>query len=182
MRTQHSILIVIAVTALSATLWLAGPTPSIAASRSPQTQAVEPATDSLEQQIVAKEREGLDALKAGNLEQFANLTADDAILVDAHRLLHERRPLSSHFNPHRPDLIHNQRNRFVSRQGIHRPGLRLFRLDATRESVGLFIQPGNCKRITALFPESETQLKNQHQSLEALISVNVSSLTLPFFT
>ena len=84
MRTQHSILIVIAVTALSATLWLAGPTPSIAASRSPQTQAVEPATDSLEQQIVAKEREGLDALKAGNLEQFANLTADDAILVDAH--------------------------------------------------------------------------------------------------
>jgi hypothetical protein len=40
-------------------------------------------TSSLQQQIVAKEREGLDALKAGNLAQFASLTADDAVLVDA---------------------------------------------------------------------------------------------------
>jgi hypothetical protein len=48
------------------------------AANSPDTK-----TSSLQQQIVAKEREGLDALKAGNLEQFANLTADDAVLVDA---------------------------------------------------------------------------------------------------
>jgi hypothetical protein len=39
---------------------------------------------SLEPQVVAKEREGLDALKSGNVELFGNLTADDAVLVDAH--------------------------------------------------------------------------------------------------
>jgi hypothetical protein len=39
---------------------------------------------SLEQQLVAKEREGLDALKAGKVELFGNLTAEDAVLVDAH--------------------------------------------------------------------------------------------------
>jgi len=38
----------------------------------------------MEQQIVSKEREGLDALKAGNLEVFGSLTADDAVLIDAH--------------------------------------------------------------------------------------------------
>ncbi len=39
---------------------------------------------SMEQQIVPKEREGLDALKAGNLELFGNLTADDAVFIDTH--------------------------------------------------------------------------------------------------
>jgi len=38
---------------------------------------------SLEQQIVAKEKEGLDALKSGHLELFGNLTAEDAVFVDA---------------------------------------------------------------------------------------------------
>jgi hypothetical protein len=42
------------------------------------------AADSIQQQVVAKEREGLDALKSGNLEIFGNLTADDAVLIDAH--------------------------------------------------------------------------------------------------
>jgi len=37
----------------------------------------------LEQQIVAKEKEGLDTLKTGNLESFGNLTADEAVFVDA---------------------------------------------------------------------------------------------------
>jgi hypothetical protein len=36
-----------------------------------------------EQQIVTKEREGLDALKSGNVQHFADLTAEDAILIDA---------------------------------------------------------------------------------------------------
>jgi ketosteroid isomerase-like protein len=40
--------------------------------------------DSLEQQIVAQERAGLDALKTGDLTTFAASTADDAIFVDAH--------------------------------------------------------------------------------------------------
>jgi uncharacterized glyoxalase superfamily protein PhnB len=39
---------------------------------------------SMEQQIVSKEREGLDALKAGNVELFGKLTADDAVFVDTH--------------------------------------------------------------------------------------------------
>jgi hypothetical protein len=38
----------------------------------------------LEQQIVAKEREGLEALKTGNLDAFADLTGQDAVFVDAH--------------------------------------------------------------------------------------------------
>jgi hypothetical protein len=37
----------------------------------------------LEQQVVAKEREGLEALKTGKLEVFGNLTAEDAVFVDA---------------------------------------------------------------------------------------------------
>jgi Domain of unknown function (DUF4440) len=39
--------------------------------------------DSLQQMILAKEREGLDALKSGNLDVFANLTAEEAVFVDA---------------------------------------------------------------------------------------------------
>ena len=41
------------------------------------------ATASLQQQIVAKEREGLDALKTGKLDTFGKLTADEAVMVDA---------------------------------------------------------------------------------------------------
>ncbi len=41
------------------------------------------AASSMEQQIVAKEREGLEALKSGDLKLFADLTADDAVFVDA---------------------------------------------------------------------------------------------------
>ena len=39
--------------------------------------------NSLQEQIVAKEREGLDALKIGDLAVFGKLTADEAIMVDA---------------------------------------------------------------------------------------------------
>ncbi len=50
-------------------------------------QTAMPAAESpLEEQIVAKEREGLEALKTGNLQRFGALTADDAILVDDHGL------------------------------------------------------------------------------------------------
>ena len=37
----------------------------------------------MKQQIVAKEREGLDALKTGRVTRFGDLTADDAVFVDA---------------------------------------------------------------------------------------------------
>jgi hypothetical protein len=39
---------------------------------------------SLEDQIVAKEREELNCLRSGSLEQFAALLAEDAVFVDAH--------------------------------------------------------------------------------------------------
>jgi ketosteroid isomerase-like protein len=42
------------------------------------------ATSTLKEQIVAKEREGLDALKVGDVQHFADLTADDAVFVDPH--------------------------------------------------------------------------------------------------
>ncbi len=38
---------------------------------------------SLERDIVAKEREELDALKTGNVDRFADLLADNAVFVDA---------------------------------------------------------------------------------------------------
>jgi ketosteroid isomerase-like protein len=38
---------------------------------------------SMEQQIVAKEREGLDGLKIRDLARFGDLTADDAVFADA---------------------------------------------------------------------------------------------------
>jgi hypothetical protein len=42
------------------------------------------AQDLMREQIISKEREGIDALKTGNLTLFANLTADDAVFVDDH--------------------------------------------------------------------------------------------------
>jgi len=58
----------------------------------PTAQSAEPADmkpnstepTSLQQQIVAAERQGLDALKAGNIDIFADHTADEAVFVDAH--------------------------------------------------------------------------------------------------
>jgi hypothetical protein len=41
---------------------------------------------SMEEQIIAKEREGLEALKAGDVGHFGDLTADDAIFVDSQGL------------------------------------------------------------------------------------------------
>jgi len=60
------------VAAISASLLLAGPGRSVSAG------------PSLQDQIVSKEREELDALKSGHLEQFAALLAEDAVFVDAH--------------------------------------------------------------------------------------------------
>jgi hypothetical protein len=53
---------------------------TLAAAQSPQ--AAEPKQSALECQIAAKEREGLDALKTGDLPAFGNLTAENAVFVD----------------------------------------------------------------------------------------------------
>jgi ketosteroid isomerase-like protein len=49
---------------------------------SPRFLASHVPEDSLQQQIVAKEREELDALKSGDHKAFANLIADEAIFLD----------------------------------------------------------------------------------------------------
>jgi hypothetical protein len=54
-----------------------------AAAACSQPAAAQAATDPLEAQVVAAERAGLDALKAGDLARFGNLTAAEAIFVDA---------------------------------------------------------------------------------------------------
>jgi len=45
-----------------------------------------PAGDAFREQIVAHERAGLDALKAGDVAAFVESTAEDAVFVDAHGL------------------------------------------------------------------------------------------------
>jgi len=59
-------------------------TTAVAAGPSAAALQTAAAKGSLEEQIVRKEREGLDALKAGEPERFGELTADEAVLVDAH--------------------------------------------------------------------------------------------------
>jgi Domain of unknown function (DUF4440) len=58
----------------------------VAAAQSAEPADMKPSSTesgSLQQQVVAAERQGLDALKAGNVDLFANHTADEAVFVDA---------------------------------------------------------------------------------------------------
>ena len=81
MRTALALAVVVTIIVFGAFL-LGRPQSSATAAQS--VESGDTRANSLEQQIVAKERAGLDALKIGNLEIFGNLTADDAVLVDAH--------------------------------------------------------------------------------------------------
>jgi hypothetical protein len=55
---------------------------TLAAAQSSEPQAAESKQSALERQIITKEREGLDALKTGDLQAFGNLTAGNAVFVD----------------------------------------------------------------------------------------------------
>ncbi len=55
----------------------------LGAGDSRQVQASEVKPTALEKQVIAKEREALDCLKTGDAKRFADLIADDAILVEA---------------------------------------------------------------------------------------------------
>jgi Domain of unknown function (DUF4440) len=81
---RASTLIVVAVIVFSIFFLLAPHGISVAQSQ--PLYLPDPKTDEnvMERQIIAKEREGLEALKTGDLERFGNLTADEAVLVDAH--------------------------------------------------------------------------------------------------
>jgi len=52
--------------------------------RPPQAHNFAAGDSATEQQIISSEREGLDALKSGDLQRFADLTADEAVFVDTH--------------------------------------------------------------------------------------------------
>jgi len=43
-----------------------------------------PAQQSLQDKVVGKERQGLEALKGGKVQEFAELTADEAVFLDDH--------------------------------------------------------------------------------------------------
>jgi hypothetical protein len=78
-----SVLIVVAAIAISSALLLGWSKDSVVAAQSLEFRNSSDNDSSMEHQIVSKEREGLEALKTGNLEQFGNFTADDAVFVDA---------------------------------------------------------------------------------------------------
>lgn len=81
MKRASALLALAAIGIFSAFL-LGRPKISVAAP-SAESQDSNAKADTLEQQIVSKEREGLEALKTGNVERFGNLTADDAVFVDS---------------------------------------------------------------------------------------------------
>ena len=47
-------------------------------------QATSGGASTMQERVVAKEREGLEALKTGDIAHFGELTAEDAIFVDPH--------------------------------------------------------------------------------------------------
>lgn len=79
---KTSVLIVVVAMVISSALLLVWPKNSVVAAKSLEFRESSDNDSSMEHQIVAKEREGLEALKTGNLDQFGNLTADDAVFVD----------------------------------------------------------------------------------------------------
>jgi len=81
MRKSAALLATIIV--VSGALALSHATIALSSSPSRSEAGLIPA-DELQQQVIAAERAGFDALKRGDLAQFANLTADEAVFVDDH--------------------------------------------------------------------------------------------------
>ena len=78
-----SAFIIVATLALCGAFLLGRPRISVAAAEPPASGSATANDDAMQQQIVAKEREGLDALKTGEVDKFGRITADEAIFVDA---------------------------------------------------------------------------------------------------
>jgi hypothetical protein len=82
MKTHPALLVTVVIATLGA-VWLAHAKITAAESQARELRSSPSSVDSLEQQVIAKEREGLEALKTGDLDRFGKLTGDDAIFVDA---------------------------------------------------------------------------------------------------
>ena len=63
---------------------LCRPTVSAAIAKPFRSSIAAPSDASLQEQVVAAERAGLDALKKGDVARFGDLTADEAVFVDDH--------------------------------------------------------------------------------------------------
>jgi len=82
MKTSSAFSMVVAI-ALCGILAFGRPNISGAEAQSTGTHGPRIKNDAMQDEIVAKEREGLDALKTGDLEKFGRITSDKAIFVDA---------------------------------------------------------------------------------------------------
>ena len=71
MKTASALIVAVAIT-ISSALLLGQPKTSAAAAQSLESRDSRANAGSIEEQIVSKEREGVDALKTGNLELFGN--------------------------------------------------------------------------------------------------------------
>jgi len=183
MRTALALAVVVTIIVFGAFL-LGRPQSSAAAAQS--VESGDTRANSLEQQIVAKERAGLDALKIGNLEIFGNLTADDAVLVDAPRPgeqgagAQKRRRIQAHglcdggreIRPARgqdwPDRVQDKRKRSFPRQGVCGSGLRFVDLDGARRQLGLFVQPGDWGPVAVTGGQDKRE--DQRQRTEPALS------------
>ena len=82
MKSRSAIILLVAL-GIASTIPLSHLVSARSAPPSFEAAAGDTQPSSMEQQIVTREREGLDALKSGNVQHFADLTAEDAILIDA---------------------------------------------------------------------------------------------------
>lgn len=82
MKTSSAFSMVVVI-ALCGALAFGRPNISGVEAQSTDTHGPRIKNDAMQDEIVAKEREGLDALKTGDLEKFGRITSDKAIFVDA---------------------------------------------------------------------------------------------------
>jgi len=80
----HFVLLSTSASVISAALLFAWPGRATSAAGTQRSASSDLVRRSLQPQILAKEREELDSLKSGNLDQFAGLLAESAVFVDAH--------------------------------------------------------------------------------------------------
>src|ERR1700690_3291642 len=82
MKSRLSLILLVALS-IASTVSIARLAFAKAAASSIGSSGADSQPSAMEQQIVTKEREGLDALRAGNVQRFADLTAEDGIFIDA---------------------------------------------------------------------------------------------------
>jgi hypothetical protein len=117
----------------------------------------------LQEQIEAKERQELEALKSGNTQEFANLIAEEAVFVDprgqqsgggwAHRrlqvarVLHGGHQVRGALRDFRCNCLQAHGKSDITRERVHLRGLCLGGLGAERRPLDVRVQPGDAGKI-----------------------------------